>query len=74
MANYTHQNETIYDTQAEQDLPSPDGPEDPEILLNAWLGELDTLTAVSCIILTPNRYITLLVVKFEVEKNVGKFR
>ncbi|XP_065219917.1 amyloid beta A4 precursor protein-binding family B member 1-interacting protein-like isoform X2 [Planococcus citri] len=45
MASYAHQNENIYDTQAEQDLPSPDGPEDPELLLNAWLGELDTLTA-----------------------------
>lgn len=29
------------------DLPSPDATEDPELLLNAWLGELDTLTAVS---------------------------
>lgn len=45
MASYTHQNENCDLT--DMNLPSPDGQEDPELLLNAWLGELDTLTAVS---------------------------
>lgn len=47
MASYTHQNDSCNTQRAELNLPSPDGQEDPETLLNAWLGELDTLTAVS---------------------------
>lgn len=31
----------------EADLPSPDAVDDSELLLNAWLDELNTLTAVS---------------------------
>lgn len=43
MTNYRSENGICQ----EMDLPSPDAAEDPELLLNAWLGELDTLTAVS---------------------------
>lgn len=45
MANYGLHYDTDHFTDTE--LPSPDGPEDPEALLNIWLDELDTLTSVS---------------------------
>lgn len=47
MANNTILGEK--DRSHEMDLPSPDSTDDPELLLNVWLDELDTLTAVSFI-------------------------
>ncbi|KAK7579572.1 hypothetical protein V9T40_000201 [Parthenolecanium corni] len=43
MAHYGLDYGTDHSTHSE--LPSPDGPDDPETLLNIWLDELDTLTA-----------------------------
>ncbi|XKL67953.1 hypothetical protein PGB90_003444 [Kerria lacca] len=43
MANNTILGEK--DRSHEMDLPSPDSTDDPELLLNVWLDELDTLTA-----------------------------
>lgn len=54
MAHYGLDYGTDHSTHSE--LPSPDGPDDPETLLNIWLDELDTLTAVSFLVGTRNFY------------------